>query len=57
LIFQKQREIKRRKLSDTINEETKEVQEDISDQINSLLGELEKNKSEGPLVMVSSGLL
>jgi hypothetical protein len=42
-------------LSDTVNEEIEEVQEDISEQINSLLGELEKKKSEGPLVMVSSG--
>jgi iron uptake system EfeUOB component EfeO/EfeM len=51
------REVKWRKLTDSINEEIEEVQEDFSKQVTSLLGEFEKKKSEGLLVMVSSGFL
>jgi hypothetical protein len=51
-----QREIKRRKLLETIENETEDLQEDISEQVDSLLGELKQRKSEGPLVIVSSNL-
>jgi len=50
------RVIKQRKLSDSINEGRIELPEYISEHITYILGELEKKKSEGPLVIVSSGM-
>jgi hypothetical protein len=46
------RVIKQRKLSYSINEENRETREDISENLTHILGELEKKKSEGPLVIV-----